>query len=134
MLLPSGRAISYYEPIVTTGPDKFGRTRDALTYMGVDGRQWSPTYKKWVRIETWYGVIVENAVQGIARDLLVEALQRIEADGTHVVMHVHDEIVAEVPEWAAQAENVGTLMAQVPEWAEGLPIEAEGWIGKRYHK
>jgi DNA polymerase bacteriophage-type len=80
------------------------------------------------------GTWTENVVSGISRDLLVEAMQRIEAAGFPIVLHCHDEIVAEVPEGSANTEEFTPLMTQVPSWASGLPIAAGVWAGPRYCK
>jgi DNA polymerase len=80
------------------------------------------------------GIWVENIVSGIARDLLAEAMVRIESAGYPIVLHVHDEIVAEVPENFGNAEEFTRLMTQRPSWALNLPIAASAWTGVRYRK
>jgi DNA polymerase len=109
-----------------------------LTFMGTDP---GPS-KKWVRLDTYGGHLVENLVQAIARDILAEAMLRADAGGYfRLVMSVHDEIVAEVPddgrpkkEWDPVIREFEKLVAAVPYWAPGCPIDAEGWHGKRYRK
>jgi len=80
--------------------------------------------------------LVENIVQAIARDCLGEAMKKVDAAGLDIVMHVHDEIVAEVPE--DQAENalarMNEIMAEEIPWAKGLPLRAEGYVTKYYRK
>lgn len=82
------------------------------------------------------GKLFENLVQGIARDLLARAILRVEAAGFPVVLHVHDEIIAEVPENEADdcAQEINEMMEVVPSWAEGLPIAAEVKVRDCYGK
>lgn len=82
--------------------------------------------------ETYGGKLVENIVQATARDILAEALLRIEAAGYDVVFHVHDEAIIEGS--GLIIEEVNDLMAQAPEWAEGLPLNSEGYVTKYYMK
>ena len=78
---------------------------------------------------------MENITQAIARDLLAEAMFRLEDAGYDIVMHVHDEVVCEVPDNSTKSlSEYEAIMAQVPAWAEGMPIDVEGWVGKRFKK
>jgi DNA polymerase len=76
----------------------------------------------------------ENVVSGIARDLLAEAMLRIEAAGYSIVMHTHDEVTAEVLEGFGSTEEFTQLMTRKPSWALELPIAASAWSGLRYCK
>ena len=122
--LPSGRKLSYVKPRMAV--NKFGR--DGLTYEGISEN------KKWSRIETYGPKLVENIVQGTARDLLAEAMLRVEKKGYPIVMHCHDEIIAEVPEGSGSVDEMCEVMAVQPEWAEGLPLRADGYQCSFYQK
>ncbi len=122
--LPSGRKLSYVKPRMAV--NKFGR--DGLTYEGISEN------KKWSRIETYGPKLVENIVQGTARDLLAEAMLRVEKKGYPIVMHCHDEIIAEVPEDSGSVDEMCEIMAVQPEWAEGLPLRADGFECRFYKK
>ena len=122
--LPSGRKLSYVKPRMAV--NKFGR--DGLTYEGISEN------KKWSRIETYGPKLVENIVQGTARDLLAEAMLRVEEKGYPIVMHCHDEIIAEMPEGTGSVDEMCEIMAVQPEWAEGLPLRADGYQCSFYQK
>lgn len=127
--LPSGREIVYPYPKIELKTTPWGEKREAITAKWV-----SSLTRKWERRDVWYGILTENVVQAVARDLLVEALFRLEDQGYPCVMHVHDEVLLEVPEGDGSVKDVEELMAIRPYWATGLPIKAEGWRGKRYQK
>ena len=122
--LPSGRKLAYVRPRMAV--NKFGR--EGLTYEGILEN------KKWGRIETYGPKLVENIVQGTARDLLAEAMLRVERKGYPIVMHCHDEIIAEVPEGMGSVEEMCEVMAVRPSWAEGLPLRADGYECPFYQK
>jgi len=124
VMLPSGRKLAYVKPRMAV--NKFGRA--GLTYEGILEN------KKWGRIETYGPKLVENIVQGTARDLLAEAMLRVEKRGYPIVMHCHDEIIAEVPEGMGSVEEMCGVMAVRPSWAEGLPLRADGYECPFYQK
>lgn len=117
--LPSSRRLHYYKPFLDDN--------DALCYWGLT----SPG-NKWAVIETYGGKLVENAVQAIARDLLAEALVRVNAQGQQIVGHVHDEIIIETDD--DDDFDLDAQLQVVPDWAEGLPVAAEGYTSQRYRK
>jgi DNA polymerase len=121
--LPSGRRLAYVKPRI--GTNDFGS--DCVTYEGVGAT------KKWERIDTFGGKLVENAIQAISRDLLCHAMQQLEAAGCRIVMHIHDEVVIEAPR-AMEVDEVGRLMGIVPSWADGLRLSAAGYGADFYMK
>lgn len=123
--LPNGRVLYYPRPAMTQ--NRFGRP--SISYMGQN-----QTTKKWERIETYGGKLVENITQATARDCLAEAVDRLEAAGYPVVFHIHDEIVVDAPPGRQDLEDMERLMAIVPSWAEGLPLNADGWVNEFFKK
>jgi len=88
-----------------------------------------------MRIDTYGGKLTENCVQAIARDILANAIVNLENVGYEVVMHIHDEIVAEIPEKWGSIQEFEEIMSTLPIWAHGWPLKASGgWRGKRYTK
>lgn len=123
--LPSGRCLSYHTPELQQG--KYG---PMLTFMGIDS-----TTKQWVRQDTYGGKLVENTVQAVARDLLAHAIVNLEKAGYPIVLHVHDEAVAEVVQGWGSIEQFEHIMADTPTWAAGWPVKAAGgWRGLRFRK
>lgn len=129
MKLPSGNCIVYPHPRVHEEMTPWGRETFKLSYKTVD----SVTYQ-YKRTYTYGGKLAENATQAVARDILADALIRIEEAGYPVVLHVHDEIVSQVKAGTGSVKEHETLMSTQPAWASGLPLKAEGWRGKRYKK
>jgi DNA polymerase bacteriophage-type len=127
--LPSGRMLYYYAPDIQPIEKSWGDVLDSVTYKTVD----SMTHK-WVRVDTYGGKLAENVTQAICRDLMAEAMLRLEGINYPIVLTVHDEIVAEVPKGFGSVEEFETTMCIVPAWAKGFPIAAHGWRGKRYKK
>lgn len=126
--LPSGRLLSYCDPWVDWEQTKYG-PRPKLKFWGID------TYThKWSEQTTYGGKLTENVVQALCRDLMAEAMLRVEAAGYSVVLSVHDELVSEVPVGFGSVQEFEALMAESPAWAAGMPVAAEGWRGTRYRK
>lgn len=126
--LPSGRKLYYIDPAL--GSDQWGNP--SINYMGMD-----QTTKKWKRIETYGGKLIENCVQAIARDCLAFAIENLEAAGLPIVFHVHDEVVIDTEPWADEQtmlDKVCGIMRQPIPWAPGLPLNAEGWVGQFFRK
>jgi DNA polymerase len=122
--LPSGRNLVYVKPKLML--NKFGR--EGLTYEGIGAT------KKWERIETYGPKIVENIVQATSRDLLADAMLRLDRAGFAIVAHVHDEVICEVPEGESSVEEICSFMSKGPKWAQGLPLTADGYECEFYQK
>jgi hypothetical protein len=121
--LPSGRRITYPEARLV--PSKFeGGYPDVVFKDNARG--------KWADYRGWFGTFVENAVQGTARDLLAAALERFEVRGIPIVLHVHDEVIAEVPAGSITEAEFLTVMLEPPTWATGLPLAGAVWSGAHY--
>lgn len=149
--LPSGRVLSYpgvgisVEKVIEEEPDYVSDVRDGgfnvnagrkaeyrerVRYMGQN-----QTTRQWQKIYTYGGKLAENVTQALCRDMLAFALVGVERAGWPIVLHVHDEIVTDVPN-APQysAAELERLMCELPEWAEGFPLAAEGQELSRYAK
>lgn len=124
--LPSGRNLVYLRPRLVT--NKFGNGL-ALTYMGQDQKT-----NKWSELDTYGGKLVENIVQAASRDILAEALVRLDQKGYKTVMHVHDEIIADQPIGFAPIKQMCDIMCESPAWGKGLPLAAKGFISQYYKK
>jgi DNA polymerase len=120
VVLPSGRKLAYIRP---------GIREDALFYYGMN-----QTTKQWTRQDTYGGKLVENIVQAIARDILADSMRRVSDAGYSLVMHVHDEIIAETPNGTGSLEEVCKLMSQPLSWAPDMPLAAEGFETDYYRK
>ena len=148
--LPSGRTLCFPYPAAYTGD--YGQY---LTYKSVpDAVVWArfvsekeqgkpnTTYvvdepgnsREWCRISTYGGKLSENITQAICRDLLAEAMLRVEAAGYQIVLHVHDEIIVEGVFTEQDRAKFEAAMCQVPAWAAGFPIKAGCWLAERYRK
>lgn len=128
ILLPSGRKLYYPSPEI--GVNRWGNP--SVSYMGQN-----QTTKRWERVETYGGKLVENIVQAIARDCLAIAIENLEAQGLHVVFHIHDEVVIDTPAWADEdtmLETVTKIMTKPIPWAQMLPLNADGWVDKFFKK
>ena len=123
IVLPSGRKLVYVKPKM--GVNRYGS--ESVTYEGV-GEQ-----KKWLRLESYGPKFVENIVQATARDILVEAMRRLEDAGYSIVMHVHDEAVIEAPV-DSSLEDICAIMGQTPAWSKGLLLRADGYVCDFYQK
>lgn len=106
-----------------------GDTSPGIRFLGVDG-----TTKRWRRSALYGGLIVQNATQACARDILVNGMRKAEAAGYPVISHVYDEIITEVPRGFGDVAEFERIICELPDWAKGLPLTAGGFRGKRYRK
>ncbi|AMW34872.1 DNA polymerase [Haematospirillum jordaniae] len=154
--LPSGRCLAYGAPHLrqqvwvrktgagvseTMGCTEAGRleaaggcvieraARPAVTVLGVESQS-----QKLVRYALYGGLLLENVVQAIARDLLAHGIRQAEKAGYPVIGHVHDEILCEVPRGFGDVKTFERLICERPAWAAGLPLSSGGWRGKRFRK
>lgn len=119
--LPSGRVLCYPGVKMVNGK---------LTYMGVN--QYT---RKWERLKTYGGKIVENINQAMARDVMAHNMVEAEEAGFEIILTVHDELVTEPldsGQWSS--DRLSRILSSVPPWAPGLPLAAEGYEAKRYRK
>ncbi|WP_026318133.1 DNA polymerase [Algicola sagamiensis] len=123
--LPSGRTLSYYAPSLKEG--KFGAPQ--IHFWGVHSES-----KKWMELNTYGGKLVENIAQAVARDLMADAMLRLEKAGYEIILTVHDEIIGEADIDFGSLNEFESLMCQTPDWADGLPIAVEGFEALRYRK
>lgn len=142
--LPSGRRLSYINPQVHIGT--WGKA--IISYEGITAS------KKWGKIESYGPKFVENIVQGISRDIFAQAMVKLKKSGYQIVLHVHDEVVVEVPkledvvaqgeefrradeeepQLKNQVEEICQLITETPKWATGLKLKAEGFQCEFYRK
>lgn len=124
MKLPSGRFICYPGARLEDG----GVGTGTFSYMGIN--QYS---RKWERIPTYSGKIVENATQAAAADILIGAMDSIEKAGFEIVFSVHDEFITEA-DLSKDNTELEKLMSTPPSWAPDLPLAAAGFTSLRYKK
>jgi len=126
--LPSGRRLCYVNARLEPHQKFSGQW--SIVYDGVGQER-----KSWGRVDSYGGKLTENIVQAIARDLLADSMLRLAAAGFRIVMHVHDEVVLEVPRSDATAlQRACAIMGQAPAWADGLPLRADGYECEFYKK
>jgi DNA polymerase len=122
--LPSGRRLAYARAHLETG--KYGSSQ--MVYEGQGDRV------GFTKLVTYGGKLVENIVQATARDLLAQAMYRLEQHGYKVIFHIHDEAVTEMPEGTGSVEEMAEIMCEEVDWAKGLPLDAAGFETAYYMK
>ena len=128
MRLPSGRKLYYQKPRVEMD-EKFHKL--CVKFHGIDRftQKWSHDQK------AYGGFWAENAVQGMARDIMCDGMLAVEAAGYPVILTVHDEVMSEVDADKADAKAYERCLTDhVQPWAACIPLKAEGWAAARYHK
>lgn len=143
MKLPSGRNLAYPYPRLAEISTPWGEPKQAVTfktYLDSQARKKAkliddPTNSgNWYRVATYGGSLVENATQAVARDVLADAMVRLEAAGYPICLTIHDEIVCERKAGEGSVEEMSRLMCELSPWMAGLPIASEGWRNFRYKK
>lgn len=125
--LPGGRKLCYWDTKLKMDPRD---GREHIVYMGVNQET-----KQWGETETYGGKLVENIVQATARDCLAVAMTRVSNLGYKIVMHVHDEMIVDVPIEDTEALDViNACMAEPIDWAPGLPLKGDGYETTFYKK
>lgn len=130
--LPSGRCLRYAEPEVIKTEAPWGKTRDALR-----ASNHNSVTRRWEQRQLYGGLLAENLVQAVARDLLAHAMVQLESGGFPVILTVHDEVISEIDVERDPAEAVYSfeeIMTQTPPWAQSCPVAVEAWAGARYRK
>jgi DNA polymerase len=125
--LPFGRKLAYYDPRIEVRDTPWGDKKPTVTYMAVNSLS-----KKWERDKTYGGKIVENITQAVARDIIAEAMLRVEKAGYRIVLSVHDEILCEKEK--GSPVELEKLMVYPTLWGKDIPLKAECWTGTRYTK
>ena len=133
--LPSGRKLFYPSARLSSrtisGPDGEFDVQD-ISYMGQE-----QTTGKWAKLHTYGGKLTENIVQAISRDLLANAIFKVFDMGYNIVLHVHDEIAAEIPKDGNEELTLNAMidaMCDAPSWAANIPLRAAGYITEYYKK
>lgn len=125
--LPNGRHLCYWGARLEEDPRGWG---SKIIYMGVN-----QTTKQWGDVETYGGKLVENIVQATARDCLAEVMKRVSSLGYQIVMHVHDEIIVDVPNEDKDAPaKITAIMGEPISWAPGLPLRGDTYETDFYKK
>lgn len=124
--LPSGRSLFYRDPQLA--PGNYGNKE--ILFMGLN-----QTNKKWGRINTWGGKLVENIIQAASRDILCNAMKNLTRAGYKINFHIHDEVILEVPDddKSKTLDDAIRRMCALPEWANGLPLNAAGFDNAHYY-
>jgi len=124
IMLPSGRRLAYPRPRIEIDTRY---NKPLLTYEGIE-------QKLWKRLKTYGPKLVENIVQAVSRDCLATAIVRLHEAGYKIVFHVHDEVIAEMPNESGSVKEMCEIMSRSIEWAPELPLRADGFECEYYRK
>jgi DNA polymerase len=132
MKLPSGRRLAYCQPKLVHKPAPWDPEK---LLPGIEAWSVDSKTKKWAKRSLYGGLLLENATQATARDLMADAMLRLDSGGKYLpLLSVHDEVVCECDEATADAAELERIMCETPDWAAGCPVAAEGFAAKRYRK
>ena len=134
MILPSGRPLCYARPKVELVEAPWSTPEKPAKVKSLTAWATNSYTRRWERCSLYGGLLVENAVQAIARDWMAEGMVRAEQAGYPIILSVHDEVIAEVPGGHGSVSKYEAILAQAPSWGAQCPITAEGWRGPRYKK
>lgn len=126
-VLPGGRPLCYPLPRLVNTVTPWGAEKEAVEISTTNSYT-----RKWERRTLYGGLIVENLTQATARDVMADAMLRVDAAGYPIVLTVHDEVLAESAD--GDLDEFQRLMSEMPEWADGLQLKVSGWEGRRYRK
>ena len=127
--LPSERVISWYAPKVEPVKAPWGDMIDSVTYIGKPKQG-----VKWIRQQLIGSSIFQSVVQASARDLLVHAVQELEAFGALPILTIHDQVICEVDEDWDDVEEFKRIMTTPPSWGKDIPLAVEGGVLYNYIK
>jgi DNA polymerase len=138
-ILPSGRALVYQNPSLKR-VEKWGRLRDEIWFWGMNSNAKYGRVGVWMEMSTYGGKLCENVTQATARDIMAHGMLNTDRAGYPIVLHVHDEEVAECPDGFGTVEGLEACMNDLPAWARTddghrWPVDARGgWAGREYRK
>lgn len=127
--LPDGKLLSYVDPQMREVETPWGSMKRTLTYMSLNSMT-----KRYERTKSYGGLLWQNAIQAVARQIIMAAKLRMRARGWHCILKVHDEVVCEMAPGVDPSDFAEELSRLPGAWAAGLPISAKAVSGRRYGK
>jgi len=132
--LPSSRVISYAAAVVEWKRREITIDGEVIEINRYGVSYWGMKSGRWMKQDLYGGSQFNHVVQGLARDLLVEAAFRVEDAGYPIVLTIHDELLTEVDEAFGSTAKFESLMSALPAWATGIPVTTKAWTDQRYTK